>query len=87
MIHVFQGNAGNWNTFAEKCQTLQTQVATAQKQIDDVHKLYDMAKAAGDYKERLESAGRIKDQINKTFDAVTGANAVLQVRPLLAPYP
>jgi len=54
-------------------------VATAQKQIDDVHKLYDMAKAAADYKERLESAGRIKDQINKTFDAVTGANAVLQV--------
>jgi len=26
-----RNNAGNWNTFAEKCQTLQTQVTTAQK--------------------------------------------------------
>merc|ERR1711994_948746 len=34
-----RNNAGNWNTFAEKCQTLQTQVTTAQKQIDDVKKV------------------------------------------------
>ena len=37
-----QNNAGNWNTFAEKCQTLQTQVTTAQKQIDDVKKVGNM---------------------------------------------
>ena len=36
---LLQNNAGNWNTFAEKCQTLQTQVTTAQKQIDDVKKV------------------------------------------------
>ena len=41
--HFFlQNNAGNWNTFAEKCQTLQTQVTTAQKQIDDVKKVGNM---------------------------------------------
>eukprot|EP00091_Calanus_sinicus_P022344 TRINITY_DN7036_c0_g1_i1.p1 TRINITY_DN7036_c0_g1~~TRINITY_DN7036_c0_g1_i1.p1 ORF type:complete len:304 (-),score=104.79 TRINITY_DN7036_c0_g1_i1:562-1473(-) len=31
-----RGNAGCWNTFAEKCALLQTHVTTAQKQIDDV---------------------------------------------------
>ena len=39
---LLQTNAANWNTFAEKCQTLQTQVTTAQKQIDDVKKVGKM---------------------------------------------
>ena len=36
---LVQGNAGCWNTFAEKCALLQTHVTTAQKQIDDVKKV------------------------------------------------
>jgi len=74
-----RNNAGNWNTFAEKCQTLQTQVTTAQKQIDDVKKLYAMSQAKDDHKERVDRATEIKNQINKTFAAVLDANAVLQV--------
>jgi len=74
-----KSNAMNWNNFAEKCQTLQTQVTTAQKQIDDVKKLYDMEKAKSDHKERCENATRIKNSIEKTFDAVNDANAVLQM--------
>jgi len=74
-----RNNAGNWNTFAEKCQTLQTQVTTAQKQIDDVKKLYAITQAKDDHKERVDRATEIKNQINKTFAAVLDANAVLQV--------
>jgi len=74
-----RNNAGNWNTFAEKCQTLQTQVTTAQKQIDDVKKLYAMTQAKDDHKERVDRSTEIKNQINKTFAAVLDANAVLQV--------
>merc|ERR1719430_1707589 len=74
-----RSNAGNWNTFAEKCQLLQTQVQTGQKQIDDVKKLYDIAKAKDDHKERVANVENIKNSINKTFNAVCDANAVLQV--------
>merc|ERR1712180_151730 len=62
-----------------KCQTLQTQVTTAQKQIDDVKKLYAITQAKDDHKERVDRATEIKNQINKTFAAVLDANAVLQV--------
>lgn len=72
-------NAANWNNFAEKCQQLQTQVTTAQKQIDDVKKLYDMVKAKDDHKERVDRATDIKNSINKTFTAVCDANGVLQL--------
>jgi len=72
-------NAGNWNTFAEKCQQLQGEVQTAQKQIDDVKKLYDMTKAVDDYKERMSRGGEIKAKIERTFTAVCAANDVLQV--------
>jgi len=74
-----KSNAGNWNTFAEKCQLLQTQVQTAQKQIEDVKKLYDIAKAKEDHKERVDRATTIKNDITKSFAGVSDANAVLQV--------
>jgi len=74
-----RGNAGCWNTFAEKCALLQTHVTTAQKQIDDVKKLYDMPRAAEDFKERVQKATSVKADVEKTFAAVTDANAVLQV--------
>jgi len=74
-----RGNAGCWNTFAEKCALLQTHVTTAQKQIDDVKKLYDMPRAKEDFKERTDKATSIKASIEKTFNDVCEANAVLQV--------
>jgi len=74
-----KGNAGAWNTFAEKCQQLQGQVQTAQKQIDDVKKLYDIAAAKTDYEERMERAAAIKKDIEKSFNGVVEANNVLQV--------
>merc|ERR1719228_1501664 len=40
-----RGNAGCWNTFAEKCALLQTHVTTAQKQIDDVKTASEVTKA------------------------------------------
>jgi len=74
-----KGNAGCWNTFAEKCQILQTHVTTAQKQIDDVKKLYAIPQAKDDFKERTDKAIIVKGDIEKTFAAVVDANAVLQV--------
>jgi len=74
-----RSNAGNWNTFAEKCALLQTQVTNAQKQIDDVKKLYDIAKAKDDHKERVDRALVSRNEITKCFAAVCDANAVLQV--------
>jgi len=72
-------NTGCWNAFAEKCALLQTHVTNAQKQIDDVKKLYDMAKAKEDHSERVAKASAINADIAKTFDAVVEANKVLQV--------
>ena len=77
---IKQGNAGCWNTFAEKCALLQTHVTTAQKQIDDVKKLYDIPRAKDDFKERSDKATSIKAAIEKTFKDVCDANDVLQVR-------
>jgi len=74
-----KGNAGAWNTFAEKCSLLQTQVQTAQKQIDDVKKLYDMPAAKTDYVERMDKAKIAKADIEKSFNGVVEANDVLQV--------
>jgi len=74
-----RGNAGCWNTFAEKCALLQTHVTTAQKQIDDVKKLYDIPRAKDDFKERSDKATSIKAAIEKTFKDVCDANDVLQV--------
>jgi len=72
-------NTGCWNTFAEKCAQLQTHITTAQKQIDDVKKLYDMARGKEDHTERVAKADSIKADIAKTLDAVFDANNVLQV--------
>jgi len=72
-------NTNCWNAFAEKCALLQTHVTNAQKQIDDVKKLYDMAKAKEDHSERVAKAAAINADIAKTFDAVVEANNVLQV--------
>eukprot|EP00090_Calanus_glacialis_P047530 TRINITY_DN991_c0_g1_i1.p1 TRINITY_DN991_c0_g1~~TRINITY_DN991_c0_g1_i1.p1 ORF type:complete len:610 (-),score=231.12 TRINITY_DN991_c0_g1_i1:341-2170(-) len=72
-------NTGCWNTFAEKCALLQTHVTTAQKQIDDVKKLYDMPRAKEDFKERTDKATSIKASVEKTFNDVCEANDVLQV--------
>jgi len=72
-------NAGCWNAFAEKCALLQTHVTTAQKQIDDVKKLYDIAKAKEDHTDRVGRAESIKADITKTLNAVFEANEVLQV--------
>jgi len=72
-------NAGCWNAFAEKCALLQTHITNAQKQIDDVKKLYDIAKAKEDHQERMVKADAIKADIAKTLDAVFDANNVLQV--------
>jgi len=74
-----KGNAGAWNTFAEKCGLLQTQVQTAQKQIDDVKKLYDIGAAKTDYEERMERAKGAKADIAKSLNGVVEANDVLQV--------
>merc|ERR1719431_2106761 len=74
-----KGNAGSWNTFGEKCGLQQTQVQTAQKQIDEVKKLYDMARAKEDFKERMDRAIASKNEIEKTFASVVEANNVLQV--------
>merc|ERR1719150_2956247 len=74
-----RGNAGCWNTFAEKCALLQTHVTTARKQIEDVKKLYDIPRAKDDFKERTDKATSIKAAIEKTFKDVCDANDVLQV--------
>jgi len=74
-----KNNSGAWNTFADKCGLLTTHVQTAQKQIADVKKLYDMDRAKSDYSERMSNADNIKSQIEKTFQAVMDANDVLQV--------
>merc|ERR1712142_185033 len=58
---------------------LQTHVTTAQKQIDDVKKLYDIPRAKDDFKERSDKATSIKAAIEKTFKDVCDANDVLQV--------
>lgn len=44
-----------------------------------IPQLYDIAKAKDDHKERVANAENIKNSINKTFNAVCDANAVLQV--------
>jgi len=74
-----KNNSGAWNSFADKCNVLNTHVQTAQKQINDVKKLYDMSKATSDYQERMSKAEAIKNDIDRTLAAVEEANKVLQV--------
>jgi len=74
-----KGNSGAWNAFADKCAILNTHVKTAQKQIDDVKKLYDMEKAKADYQDRMAKASAIKAEIDRTLAAVEEANATLQL--------
>eukprot|EP00088_Acartia_fossae_P038497 TRINITY_DN3992_c0_g1_i5.p1 TRINITY_DN3992_c0_g1~~TRINITY_DN3992_c0_g1_i5.p1 ORF type:complete len:611 (-),score=263.36 TRINITY_DN3992_c0_g1_i5:389-2221(-) len=74
-----KNNTNAWNAFADKCSLLQTHVGTAQKQIADVKKLYDMDKAKVDYDERMKKGAAIKAEIDKTLAAVNEANATLQV--------
>jgi len=74
-----KGNSGAWNTFADKCGLLSTHVQTAQKQINEVKKLYDSDRAKSDYQEKMSKAEDIKNDIDKTLKAVQDANNVLQV--------
>ncbi|XP_023346376.1 uncharacterized protein LOC111715290 isoform X2 [Eurytemora carolleeae] len=74
-----KGNSGAWNAFADKCALLNTHVLTAQKQIADVKKLYDMDKAKSDHADRMNKAAAIKAEIDRTLAGVEEANAVLQI--------
>jgi len=78
-LNDLKSNSNSWNAFADKCSILNTHVQTAQKQINDVKKLYDSDKATGDYRDRMSNAENIKGDIDKTLAAVEEANKVLQV--------
>lgn len=78
-LRDLKGNSSAWNAFADKCAVLNTHVKTAQKQIDDVKKLYDMEKAKADYQDRMTKAAAIKAEIDRTLASVEEANATLQM--------
>jgi len=77
-LNGLKNNSGAWNSFADKCSILNTHVQTAQKQINDVKKLYDIPGAANDYKERMNKAASIKEEIDRTLAGVEEADNVLQ---------
>jgi len=78
-LNGLKSNSAAWNAFADKCMLLNTHVQTAHKQINDVKKLFDMDKAAGDYKDRMNKAAAIKSEIDRTLKGVEEANDVLQL--------
>jgi len=71
-------NLSAWERYENKRNELGDKLANANRELDDIKKVYDLTAGAEDHKNRLKTAENIRKDIENTFKTVDDANNIVQ---------
>jgi len=78
-LNRLRDNLSAWERYENKRNDLGDKLANAQREFDDIKKLYDLAAGGDDHGKRLKVAATIRKDIEATFKTVDDANNIVQV--------
>jgi len=68
-----------WEKYENQRNTLGTNLDMADKELEDINKLYDLTAGVEDHKNRVKNAVKIRKDIDNLFKVVKDANTIVQV--------
>lgn len=71
-------NLNAWERYENKRNDLGDKLANANRELDDIKKLYDLTAGVEDLEKRLKVAQNIRKDIENTFKTVDDANTIVQ---------
>jgi len=71
-------NLSAWERYENKRNELGDKIASANRELDDIKKLYDLTAGTEDHGKRLKVAANIRKDIENTFKLVDDANNIVQ---------
>jgi len=77
-LNRLKDNVGAWERYENKRNDLADKLAGADRELEDIKKIYDMAAGVEDHKNRLKTAVSIRKEIEEVFAMVNGANEIVQ---------
>merc|ERR1719410_1668689 len=72
-------NLSAWERYENKRNELGDKIASANRELDDIKKLYDLTAGSEDHVKRVKTAAGIRKDIENTFKLVEDANNIVQV--------
>merc|ERR1719391_116828 len=78
-LNRLRDNLSAWERYENKRNDLGDKLANAQRELDDIKKLYDLTAGSEDHGKRLKIAVTIRKDIEATFKTVDDANNIVQV--------
>lgn len=78
-LQRLRDNMAAWERFENKERDLTAKLDGADKELEDIKKLYNLAAGVEDHKNRLKTAANIRKEIEATFKNVKDANEIVQV--------
>jgi len=78
-LNRLRDNLSAWERYENKRNDLGDKLANAQRELDDIKKVYDLAAGSEDHGKRLKIAATIRKDIEATFKTVDDANNIVQV--------
>jgi len=78
-LNRLKENQSAWERYENKRNDLIAKLDSADGELEDIKKLYDLAAGVEDHKRRLQTAASIRKEIDSVFTAVKEANEIVQV--------
>merc|ERR1719336_3833408 len=77
-LNRLRDNLSAWERYENKRNELADKIASANRELDDIKKLYDLTSGTEDHGKRLKTAANIRKDIENTFKLVDDANNIVQ---------
>jgi len=78
-LERLRDNLSAWERYENKRNELGDKIASANRELDDIKKLYDLTAGSEDHVKRVKTAVGIRKDIENTFKLVEDANNIVQV--------
>lgn len=78
-LNRLRDNLSAWERYENKRNDLADKLAGANRELEDIKKLYDLGAGTEDNAKRLKTAANIRKDIENTFKLVDDANNIVQV--------
>jgi len=77
-LNRLKDNMSAWERYENKRNDLSDKLDGADRELDDIKKIYDLTAGPEDHKNRLKTAASIRKEIEDVFATVTAANEIVQ---------
>jgi len=77
-LNRLKDNLSAWERYENKRNDLTDKLDGADRELEDIKKIYDLTSGPEDHKNRLKTAASIRKDIEEVFATVTGANEIVQ---------